>query len=115
MTFYKTKYSSGSNDVALLYKRQLSCVLIFYSELELLDNSQEINILWGNFNFDILDSEIFERITNTLSNFYYLLLLTVHIWIDLLKNFLDKHFMDSSDINAYRSDGDAVQVEFNRK
>lgn len=71
MTFYKTKYSSGSNDVALLYKRQLSCVLIFYSKLELLDNSQEINILWGNFNFDILDSEIFERITSTLSNFYY--------------------------------------------
>ena len=47
ITFYKPAHSIDSIGVNLMYRRQLSSVLTFYSKLELFINSQEISIILG--------------------------------------------------------------------
>ena len=65
----KPTYSNDCVSIAILYRRQLSTIPAFFSNLELLNYSSETNIVLGGFNLDALDPGLFEQMSNTLSKF----------------------------------------------
>ena len=65
----KPTYSNDCVSIALLYRRRLSTIPAFFSNLELLNNSSKINTVLGDFNLDALDPGLFEQISNNLSKF----------------------------------------------
>ena len=62
----KPIYSNDCVNIVILYRKELSIIPVFFSNLELLNNSTEINIVLGDFNLDALDPGLFEKISNTL-------------------------------------------------
>ena len=115
---------TNSNDcvsIAILYRRQLSTITAFFSNLERLNNSSEKNIVLGDFNLDGSDPRLFEQVTNTLSKFCLVNSNSTHLngsLIDKLyvrKLFLDVSHVNISDFSMSFSDHDAVQVVFQPK
>ena len=114
----KPTYSNDCVSIAILYRRQLSTIPAFFSNLELLNNSSEINIVLGDFNLDALDPGLFEQISNTLSKFYLVNSNSTHLngflidQVYVRKAFLDISHVNVSDFNMAFSDHDTVQVVF---
>ena len=69
ITLCKPTYSHDCVSIVILYRRQLSTIPTFFSNLEFLNNSSEINFVLGDFSLDALDPGLFEQISNTLSKF----------------------------------------------
>ena len=105
--FCKATYSSDSVSIGILYRRQLSSIPAFFSNLELLNNSSKINVLLGDFNLNDLDPRLFEEKSNTLSNYCLLnsdsthlndcLIDQLHVW----KAFLDISHINVSEFSMY--------------
>ena len=114
----KPTYSNDCLSIAILYKRQLSTIPAFFSNLELLNNSSEINIVLGDFSLDTLDSGLFEQISNTLLKFCLVNSNSTYLNDSLIdqvyvrKAFLDISHVNVSDFSMPFSDHDAVQVVF---
>lgn len=107
-------------DEGILHIRNISnhCVSIaILSSSELLNKSSEINDVLGDFSLDVLDHELFEQMSNALSNIC-LVNSTSAYWngslIDQL--YVRKAFLDVSYNKFFRfqyfSDHDAVPVVF---
>ena len=64
----KLCYFNYCVSIAIIYRRQLSVIPAFLQSSELLNKSSEINDVLGDFNLDVLDHELFEQMSNTLSN-----------------------------------------------
>ena len=112
----KPTYSNDCVSIAKLYRRQYFDK--FFSNLELLNNFSEINIVLGDFNLDALNPGLFEQISNTLSNFCLVNSNSTHLNGSLIdqvyvrKAFLDISHVNVSDFNMSFSDHDALQVVF---
>ena len=114
-------YSNDSVSIAILYRRQLSTNSAFSSNLDLFNNSSEINIVLGDFNLDALDSGLFEQISNTLSKFCLVNSNSTHLngslidQVHVRKAFLDISQINDSDFSMSFSDHDVVQMVFQPK
>ena len=90
--------------------RQLSTIPLFYSNLELLNNSSEINVGLGDFNLNALDRELLKQMSNTLSNFCLVISNSSRLNDSLIdqvyvrKIFLDTSHINALDFNTYFSD-----------
>ena len=102
---YKLTYSNDCVSIAILHRRQLSTIPTFFSNLELLTNSSEMNVVFGDFNLDALDPGLFEQISNTLSNFCLVNFNSAHLngsltdEVYVRKAFLDISLVNISDFN----------------
>ena len=91
--------------IAILHRRQLSTIPTFFSNLELLNNSSEMNVVFGDFNLDALDPGLFEQISNTLPNFCLVNFNSTHLngspidEVYVRKVFLDISLVNVSDFN----------------
>ena len=54
---------------ALLYRKHSSTLWSFYEALTILNDNEDISIILGDFNLDLLDSDLHEQLINTLTNF----------------------------------------------
>ena len=103
----KPTYSNDCVSIAILYSRMLSTIPAFFSNLELLNNSSEINIVLRDFNLDALDPGLFEQISNTLSKFCLVNSSSTHLNGSLIdqvyvrRAFLDKSHVNVSDFNVF--------------
>ena len=97
----KPTYSNDCVSIVILYRRQLSTIPAFFANLELLNNSSEINIVLGNFNLDALDPGLFEQIRNTLSKFCLVNSNSTHLNGSLIDQvYVRKKFLDISHVNV---------------
>ena len=55
--------------MALIYKKHSSALSSFYEKLETLNNNTSLNFIFGDFNLDALNDEIYVTLCNILSNF----------------------------------------------
>ena len=114
----KSTYSNDCVSIDILYRRQLSTISAFVSNLELLNNSSEINIVLEHFNLDTLDPRLFEQISNILSKFCFPNSNSTHLnsylidQVHVRKAFLDISHINVSDFSMSFEDHDAVQVMF---
>ena len=115
---HKPTYPNECVSIAILFRRQLSTIPAFFSNLDLLNNSSEKNIVIRDFNLDALDPRLFEKITNTLSKFCLVSSNSTHLNGSLIvqvyvrKAFLDVSYVNVIDFSVSFSDHDAVQVVF---
>ena len=115
---HKPTYPNECVSIAILFRRQLSTIPAFFSNLDLLNNSSEKNIVIRDFNLDALDPRLFEQISNTLSKFCLVSSNSTHLNGSLIvqvyvrKAFLDVSYVNVIDFSVSFSDHDAVQVVF---
>ena len=65
-------FSNKINGIALLYRKHSSTLSSFYEVLTILNDHEDIGILLGDFNLDVLDSYLHEQLISTLTSFQLL-------------------------------------------
>ena len=69
---HKSTFSDKTIGIALLYRKHSSTLSYFYEALTILNDHEDISIILGDFNLDLLDSDVPEQFINTLNNFQLL-------------------------------------------
>ena len=72
---HKSTFSDKTIGIALLYRKHSSTLSSFYEALTILNDHEDISIILGDFNLDLLDSDVHEQFINTLKNDFPIILL----------------------------------------
>ena len=65
---HKSTFSNKIIGIVLLYRKHSPTLSSFYEALTIVNDHEDISIILGDFNLDVLDSDVHKQLINTLTN-----------------------------------------------